>query len=77
MNEESYIIRIYRKGALPVSIRRADGSRRGYDRLAVTGIVEVVEREEQRAFHTIDELWEILSGARRNSTDAAKQDLKT
>ena len=77
MNEESYIIRIYRKDALPASMRRAEGGRRDYDRMAVTGIVEVVEREEKRAFHNIDELWGILSGARLGDTDATKQNLKT
>jgi len=77
MNEESYVIRIYRKDALPVSMRRAEGGRRDYDRLAVTGIVEVVEREEKRAFHGIEELWGILSGTGHNKADEAKQDLKT
>lgn len=77
MNEESYVIRIYRKDALPAAMRRIEGGKRGYDRLAVTGVVEIVERGEQRAFHGIEELWGILSGARRSNTDTAKQNLKT
>jgi len=77
MNEESYVIRIYRKDSLPAPMRRAEGGRRDYDRMAMTGIVEIVEREEQRAFHGIEELWGILSGAKRSDVDAEKQNLKT
>jgi len=56
MDEESYVIRIYRKDSLPASMRRAKGGRRGYDSLSITGIVEIVERAEQQAFHGIEEL---------------------
>ena len=63
MNEESFVIRLYRKERLPAAMRRAEGGRRRHDETTLSGIVEIVERGERRAFHDIEGLWEILAGA--------------
>jgi len=62
MREESYVIRIYRKEKLPAPMQRVGGSRRQHDHVTLTGVIEMVERGERRAFHDIEELWGILSG---------------
>ncbi len=66
MDEESYVIRIYRKEAQPA---HHTGGRRNHDRVALTGLVEAVERGERRSFHDIEELWAILTGSTRKQRD--------
>ena len=73
MSEESYMVRIYRQEPQVMSVRRAGdasakggrkggGRRRAYDRIALAGTVENVER---RYIRDIEELWVILSAQPR------------
>jgi hypothetical protein len=55
MRGESYVIRIYRRA------KKKASARRGYDRVALNGIVEEAESGERRSFRGIEELWGFLS----------------
>jgi hypothetical protein len=46
--------------------------RRQHDRIALTGMIEMVERGERRAFHDIEELWGILCGTTGQAGDASQ-----
>lgn len=74
MGEESYVIRIYRKEPMPAPMQRAGGSRRHHDHIALTGVIEMVEHGERRAFHDIEELWAILTGTAGGKQDGHHQD---
>ena len=76
MNEESYVVRIYRKGPRTLAARRARvastkeaantaGRRRAHDQVAIAGTVEDVEHGMRRYFRDIEELWAILSAPPR------------
>lgn len=56
MNEQSYIIRIYRSALRPGIARRS------HDAVTLAGIVESPAGNEHQAFHDIEELWAILAG---------------
>ncbi|MBU1426020.1 MAG: hypothetical protein KKH12_03270 [Gammaproteobacteria bacterium] len=56
MNEQSYIVRIYR------STCRRGSARRNHDNVALDGIVEFPANGEHRVFHDVEELWRILAG---------------
>ena len=61
MNGDSYIVRIYR--------RNPDGDgRRSYDRIRLVGQLETVENGQSHSFHTLEELWTLLSLAKEHST---------
>jgi hypothetical protein len=60
MDEQSYVIRIYRRGKLPVPGSRTTDHRRRQDRVTLTGTIDVVEHGERRTFHDMEELWGIL-----------------
>ena len=62
MSEQSYVVRIYRKEILMEPGRPNGSGRRRHDRIALTGVVEMVERGERLAFHDIEELWTVLVG---------------
>ena len=83
MSEESYVVRIYRKEARAIAVRRAgDASaveatnavsrRRAHDRAVLAGTVEVVEYGERQYFRDIEELWAILSGSPSRRTAMTK-----
>ncbi|MBU1426025.1 MAG: hypothetical protein KKH12_03300 [Gammaproteobacteria bacterium] len=55
MNEQSYIIRIYRSAIRSEQVRRIS------DAIALDGIVESPVSGEHHAFHDAEELWDILS----------------
>jgi hypothetical protein len=55
MNEQSYIIRIYRSAIRP------GFSRRNHDAVTLDGIVESPASGEHIAFHDVEELWTILA----------------
>jgi len=61
MDEETYVVRIYRRDRVAVSMPRAGSGRRRHDQIALSGVIEDVEAGERRAFHDIGELWAILS----------------
>lgn len=54
MNEQSYIIRIYRSAVRPGSARQSGAA------IALDGIVEFPASGECQAFHDAEELWKIL-----------------
>jgi hypothetical protein len=56
---DSYIVRIYRRGAQKPS--------------EVVGLVEAVERRDRRGFKSMDELWEILSAPPRAPAAARRR----
>jgi hypothetical protein len=83
MSEESYVVRIYRKEARAIAVRRAGNAsavgatnavsrRRAHDRTVLAGTVEVVEYGERQYFRDIEELWAILSGMSSRQADMAK-----
>jgi hypothetical protein len=53
--DDSYVIRIYRRGARPGAARRA------YDRVALTGTIEHTASGVSESFHDIEELWTVLA----------------
>ena len=55
MDEQSYIIRVYRS-----AIRRGS-ARHNPDAIALDGIVESPASGEHLAFHNVEELWTILA----------------
>ena len=55
MNEQSYIIRVYR------SANRHGSARHNPDTIALDGIVESPASGEHQAFHNAEELWTILA----------------
>jgi hypothetical protein len=55
MDEQSYIIRVYR-GAI-----RHGSARRNHDAIALDGIVESPASGEHSVFHNVEELWTILA----------------
>lgn len=63
MDEQSYIIRIYR------SARRHARSRRTPDIIALDGIVEFSAGGEHLVFHNVEEHWAILA---RNAESGLK-----
>jgi len=56
MSVDSYLIRIYRRTPGKASARRT------HDKVDLVGIVETAAGNEQRRFHTIEELWDFLAG---------------
>lgn len=61
MDEETYVVRIYRRNTVAPSIPGAATGRRRDDRVALSGVIEDVEIGERRVFHDIGGLWEVLS----------------
>lgn len=55
MNEDNYVIRVYRRG------EGHGEARRRHDRVRLTGIADQVETGKRTAFHDIEELWAILA----------------
>ena len=62
MSEQSYVIRIYRKEALPPSPQPHGSGRRRHDGIALTGVIETVAHGKRLAFHDMEELWAVLIG---------------
>jgi len=68
MSKESYIVRIYRKDALPVQMSCSSGGRRQHDRVALTGIIEDAEHGGRFAYHDVEGLLAVLCGGVKQPT---------
>jgi len=70
MDEETYVVRIYRRARVAVPIPGAGSGRRRHDQVALSGVIEDVEQGERHAFHDIGELWVILTHAGQSGPNA-------
>ena len=61
MDEETYVVRIYRRNCTALPRPGAGARRRRHDQVTLAGVVEDVEVGDRRVFHDIGELWAILA----------------
>lgn len=68
MQEENFVIRIYRS-------RKLANAARGYG-VALTGIVEAIANGERASFQSAEELWAILGGDQERCSAEVNLDRK-